>query len=72
MFKVGDRVKYVVPNGQVGGIEGDKIYEVELVVGDEFGGDDFLKVIGNKHLYYTWRFEKAASSFKGNKYATAS
>lgn len=70
MFKVGDKVKYIVPNGQIGGIEVGKIYEVELVVGDGFGGGDLLKVVGNKHLYYTGRFEKVASPFKGNKYAT--
>ena len=66
MFKVGDRVKYVVPNDQVGGIEPNKEYIVERVNQCKFNGDTFLKVVGNKYVYYTWRFVKAAT-FKGNK-----
>lgn len=72
MFKAGDRVKCVAPNDQLGGIEGGKTYEVEDVIGNEFDADKFLKVVGNKYLYYAWRFEKSVRSFKGNKHATAS
>lgn len=66
MFKVGERVKYVMPNGQVGGIEPNKEYIVEQVNQSEFSDDVFLKVVGNRHLYYTWRFVKVVT-FKGNK-----
>lgn len=71
MFKVGDKVKYVVPSTQVGGLEPGKIYEVEGTIDNEFGGGNLLRVVGNRRAYFTWRFEKA-SIFKGNKHATAS
>lgn len=66
MFKVGDRVKFVIPNDQFGGVEPNKEYIVERVAQSEFTENTFLKVVGNKYLYYTWRFVKAAT-FKGNK-----
>lgn len=66
MFKVGDMVKYVMPNNQIGGIGPNKEYIVERVDQCEFNGVTFLKVVGNKHVYYAWRFVKAVT-FKGNK-----
>lgn len=66
MFKVGDMVKYVMPNDQVGGIEPNKEYIAERINQSGFSDDTFLMVVGNKYTYYTWRFVKAAT-FKGNK-----
>ena len=71
MFKIGDLVKYVRPNDQNGGLEVGVVYKVEELIVSEFGGEGFLKVFGNKYIYYTPRFDKA-TAFKGNKHATAS
>ena len=66
MFKVGDLVKYVRPNGQKVGLEVGVVYKVEELLVSEFGDEGFLKVFGNKYIYYTSRFDKV-TMFKGNK-----